>query len=198
LHELGFTSSKGDTSLFIFYHGGLTIYILVYVDDIVLAGSSVSTIEHLVQTLSHTFPIKDLGRLDYFLGIEATYTTEGMILSHHKYVLDLLHHAHKEDCRAVTTPMSTSDKLARDSGSPLQDEDSISYRSLVGGHQYFTLTRPDISFVVNKVCQFLSQPTTAHYKAVKQILRYLNGTASIVLLIQKAPSTLLNIYIDVD
>jgi hypothetical protein len=109
LHELGFISSKADTFLFIFDHCGVTIYMLVYVDDIVLVGSSDSAIEHLVQTLSHTFPIKDLGCFDYFLGIEATYTMEGMILTQHKYVLDLLHRAHMEDCRAVTTPMSTSD-----------------------------------------------------------------------------------------
>jgi hypothetical protein len=81
LHELGFISNKADTFLFIFDHGGVMIYMLIYVDDIVLAGSSDSAIERLVQTLSHTFPIKDLGRLDYFLGIEATYTTEGMILT---------------------------------------------------------------------------------------------------------------------
>jgi hypothetical protein len=53
----------------------------VYVDDIVLAGSSATAIECLVQTLAHTFPIKDLGRLDYFLSIEASYTSQGMILS---------------------------------------------------------------------------------------------------------------------
>jgi hypothetical protein len=69
---------------------------------------------------------------------------------------------------------------------------------LVGGLQYLTLTRPDILFVVNKVCQLLSQPTTAHYEAVKRTLRYLKGTVSIGLLIQKAPSTLLNIYTDAD
>jgi hypothetical protein len=90
LHELGFTSSKADTLLFIFDHDGVTIYMLVYIDDIVLVGSSVTAIECLVQTLAQTFPIKDLGRLDYFLGIEASYTSQGMVLSQQKYVLDLL------------------------------------------------------------------------------------------------------------
>jgi hypothetical protein len=81
LHELGFTSSKADTSLFIFSHEGVTIYMLVYVDDIILAGSSMAVVERLVQTLAHTFPIKDLGRLEYFLGIEATYDSAGMVLN---------------------------------------------------------------------------------------------------------------------
>jgi hypothetical protein len=106
LHELGFISSKADTSLFIFDHAGVTVYMLVYVDDIVLAGSSAAAIERLVQTLAQSFPIKDLGRLDYFLGIEAAYTLEGMILTQHKYALDLLHRANMESRRAVTTPMS--------------------------------------------------------------------------------------------
>jgi histone deacetylase 1/2 len=68
----------------------------------------------------------------------------------------------------------------------------------VGGLQYLTLTRPDISFAVNKVCQFLAQPTTVHYEAVKRILRYLRGTASSGLLLRKNPSTVLNIYADAD
>jgi histone deacetylase 1/2 len=198
LHELGFTSSKADTSLFIFHHGGVTIYMLVYVDDIVLAGSSATAIECLVQTLARTFPIKDLGRLDYFLGIEASYTDQGMVLSQHKYVLDLLQHAHMEGCRAISTPMSTSAKLSKDAGDVLSISDASSYRSLVGGLQYLTLTRPDISFAVNKVCQFLAQPTTVHYEAVKRILRYLRGTASSGLLLRKNPSTVLNIYTDAD
>jgi histone deacetylase 1/2 len=198
LHELGFISSKADTSLFIFHHDGVTIYMLVYVDDIVLNGSSAIAIECLVQTLAHTFPIKDLGRLDYFLGIEASYTNKGMVLSQHKYVLDLLHRAHMEGCRAISTPMSTLAKLSRDAGDVLSIADASSYRSLVGGLQYLTLTRPDISFAVNKVCQFLAHPTTVHYEAVKRILRYLWGTVSSGLLLWKNLSTVLNIYTDAD
>jgi histone deacetylase 1/2 len=198
LHSLGFVSSKADTSLFIFTHGRVTIYMLVYVDDIVIAGSSTPAVDRLVQTLAQTFPIKDLGRLEYFLGIEASYTSAGMRLTQHKYALDLLHRAHMEGSRAVTTPMSTSDMLSRHTGDVLAADDASSYRSLVGGLQYLTLTRPDISFAVNKVCQFLAAPTTAHYEAVNRILRYVKGTVSTGLFLQKSPSTLLNIYTDAD
>jgi hypothetical protein len=105
---------------------------LVYVDDIFLAGSS-AAIERLVLTLGLTFPIKDLGRLDYFLGIEATYTPRGMILIQHKYAVDLLHRANMEGCRAISTPMSTSDKLSRELGDILTPGDAFCYHSLVGG-----------------------------------------------------------------
>jgi histone deacetylase 1/2 len=182
--------------LFIFDHDGVTIYMLVYVDDIVLAGAT--GIECLVKTLAHTLPIKDLGRLDYFLGNEASYTSQGMILSQHKYVLDLVQRAHMEGCRAVSTLMFTSATLSKDDGDVLYTDDAFSYRSLVGGLQYLTLMHPDISFAVNKVCQFLSQPTTIHYEAVKQILCYLRDTVSSGLLLQKNPSIVLNVYTDAD
>jgi histone deacetylase 1/2 len=198
LHQLGFIASKADTSLFIFAHQGVVIYMLVYVDDIVLAGSSSSAIERLVATLSRSFPIKDLGRLEYFLGIEATYSSEGLILSQHKYALDLLHRANMEQCQPVTTPMSVSAKLTKDQGDLLSSEDAFKNRSLVGGLQYLTLTRPDLSFAVNKVCQYLSQPTTTHYEAVKRILRYIRGTVSTGLRFRRSSSTGLSIFTDAD
>ncbi|KAK1618045.1 hypothetical protein QYE76_023562 [Lolium multiflorum] len=198
LLQLGFAPSRADTSLFIYNQRGCQIYMLVYVDDIVIAGSSSSAVDHVVHTLSATFPIKDLGRLEYFLGIEAAYKSQGMILTQHKYALDLLHRANMENCRAVTTPMSSTDKLSRDDGDPLGPDDVFRYRSLVGGLQYLTLTRPDLSFAVNKVCQYLSRPTTVHYEAVKRILRYIKGTLSTGLHIQPSSSTVLDIYTDAD
>jgi histone deacetylase 1/2 len=65
LHELGFVSSKADTSMFIFNHDGISIFMLVYVDDIVIAGSTSTAVDQLVRSLSETFPIKYLGRLEY-------------------------------------------------------------------------------------------------------------------------------------
>jgi hypothetical protein len=66
------------------------------------------------------------------------------------------------NCKPVSTPMSMSEKLSLQGGEPLGPNDSTQYRSIVGALQYLTLTIPDISFVVNKVCQFLHPPTTIH------------------------------------
>lgn len=176
LHHLGFTSSKADTSIFLFHHGHHIIYMLVYVDDIVIVGSSKEIVDHLVRKLSLSFPIKDLGRLNYFLGIEVNHNSGGVTLLQHKYALDLVHRAHMENCKSVSTPMSLTDKLAKDYGKLLSDEDAFKYRSMVEGLQYLTLTRPDISFALNKVCQYLSKPTDIHSEAVKRILRYIKGT----------------------
>jgi histone deacetylase 1/2 len=198
LFQLGFVSSKADTSLFIFSQGDIRIYMLVYVDDIVIAGSTTAVVDRLVQSLSESFPIKDMGKLDYFLGLEAAYTSGGMTLTQRKYALDLLHRVNMENCNPTSTPLRATEQLARNTGTLLGADDSFRYRSVVGGLQYLTLTRPDISFAVNKVCQFLSQPTDVHWEAVKRILRYVKGTLQTGLQIRKSSSTGISIFTDAD
>jgi histone deacetylase 1/2 len=73
--------------------------------------------------------------------------------------------------KSVDTPLSPSEKLSLLDGDPLCEADATKYRSVVVALQYLTLTRPDICFAVNKVCQFLHAPTTVHWSAVKRILR---------------------------
>jgi hypothetical protein len=80
-HQLGFVSSKADTSLLIFSYGDAYIYMLVYVDDIVITRPI--AFDRLVRSLSDTFPIKDLGIFDCFLGLEVSYNSGGMMLSQH-------------------------------------------------------------------------------------------------------------------
>ncbi|XP_071675719.1 uncharacterized protein [Lolium perenne] len=198
LYQLGFTSSKADTSLFIFRRRGVHIFMLVYVDDIVIAGSSPGVVDVLVRSLSASFPIKDLGVLEYFLGLEASYNSGGMSLTQRKYALDLLHRVNMENCNAAPTPLVPSERLSRNEGAPLGADDSFRYRSVVGALQYLTLTRPDLSFAVNKVCQFLSQPTEVHWEAVKRILRYVKGTLQTGLQIRKSPLTGISIFTDAD
>jgi histone deacetylase 1/2 len=198
LYQLGFVSSKADTSLFIYSRKGIQIYMLVYVDDIVIAGSTPDAVDVLVRSLSATFPIKDLGPLDYFLGLEASFNSGGMMVTQRKYALDLLHRVSMENCKSTSTPLATGDRLSRESGTPLGTDDAFRYRSIVGGLQYLTLTRPDISFAVNKVCQFLSQPTDVHWEAVKRILRYVKGTLSTGLSFRKSTSTSISIFTDAD
>jgi hypothetical protein len=78
LSQLGFISYNADTSLFTFQHDGVHIFMLVYVDDIVISGSTPDAVDCLVLSLSQAFPIKDLGPLEYFLGLEASYNSGGM------------------------------------------------------------------------------------------------------------------------
>ena len=103
-----------------------------------------------------------------------------------------------KDCKPSPTPLSGSEKLSAFEGEPLKEEESTRYRSAVGALQYLTLTRPDISFAVNKVCQYLHAPTTVHWTAVKRIIRYIKHTASLGLLFRRSSSTLDIAFSDVD
>jgi len=100
--------------------------------------------------------------------------------------------------KAVDTPLSVSEKLSLTDGTKLGDEDATRYRSLVGALQYLTLTRPDISFSVNKVCQYLHSPTTIHWSAVKRILRYVCGTLNYGLKIKRSKSMMVSAFSDAD
>jgi hypothetical protein len=162
LQALGFMASKADTSLFIYNMSGITIYVLVYVDDIIVTSSSNKAITALLHDLNSSFALKDLGDLHYFLGIEVKQSNHGIVLTQEKYALDLLDRVGMKKCKTFPTPLSASEKLSVTGGELLGPEDSTRYRSIVGALQYLTLTRPDIAFSFNKVCQFLHAPTTAH------------------------------------
>jgi histone deacetylase 1/2 len=94
--------------------------------------------------------------------------------------------------------LSITEKLSLTDGEPLGTEDSTNYRSIVGALQYLTLTRPDLAFSVNKVCQYLHAPTTVHWTAVKRILRYIRGTLKVGLTFQRSRSSLLSAFSDAD
>jgi hypothetical protein len=123
---------------------------------------------------------------------------EGIILSQEKYARDILARVGMLKCKPSVTPLSASEKLSKYEGNTLDQGDSTRYRSIVGGLQYFTLTRLDLAFSVNKVCQFLHSPTTVHWTAVKRILRYIMHTLDIGLRIRKSNSTLVSAFSDAD
>jgi histone deacetylase 1/2 len=198
LISLGFVASKSDTSLFIYNRGGIMIYILIYVDDIIVTSNDPKAVTVLLADLREDFALKDLGMLHYFLGIEVKEEQGGITLSQGKYAQDLLKRVGMADCKPCTTPLSASEKLSSYEGTPLSSEDGTRYRSVVGALQYLTITRPDLSYSVNRVCQFLHAPTTIHWTAVKRILRYIRYTIKMGLHIQKAAVPSLSAFSDAD
>ena len=123
--------------------------------------------------------LKDLGDLHFFLGIEVRKTSDGLVLTQARYATDLLVRSGMDKAKPVDIPLSTTEKLSITNGTRLGNDDSSKYHSVVGALQYLILTRPDLSFAVNKVCQFLHAPTTVHWSAVKRILRYVRGTVDL-------------------
>ena len=159
----------------------------MYVDDIIITGSSTSLVTSLITKLDSVFSLKHLGQLDYFLGIEVKHLpNHTLLLTQSKYIRDLLSKTNMLECNSINTPMISSCKLSKHGSDHFQD---ISlYRSVVGSLQYATITRPEIAYSVNKVCQFMSQPLESHWVAVKRILRYLKGTLNFGLKLYPAPT----------
>lgn len=152
--------SKSDTSLFIYQYHNVTIYFLVYVYSFILTGSNMATLTQLIHTLSADFPLKDLGSLHYFLGIECHRNSSSLVLSQQKYIMDLLIKANMTNCKPFSTPMSPSSKLA--ALESISVEDLTLYRSIVGTLQYLLFTRPNLYFSVNRVCQYMHSLCISH------------------------------------
>ena len=175
LISCGFFCSLADPSLFVCHSNKGVLVLLVYVDDMLLTGSSTALVNSFVQTLSHEFSMKDLGPVHHFLGVEISHTSEGLHLSQSHYALTILEQSKKLDCKPMSTPLDVKLRPPEHS-TPLADPSF--YCGIVGTLQYLTLTRPDLSYSVNYVSQFMHAPTVAHLKLVHRILRYLKGTIS--------------------
>ncbi|GKF82957.1 ribonuclease H-like domain-containing protein, partial [Tanacetum coccineum] len=132
--------------------GSQVAYLLIYVDDIILTASSPVLLQQNVDSLHKEFDMTDLGALNYFLGISAVCHPTGLFLSQKKYARQLLERAHMVNCNPPRTPIDTDSKLGPDDV-PVQDP--TLYRSLAGGLQYLTFTRPDLSYAVQQVCLYM-------------------------------------------
>ena len=149
LIALGFHGSRSDSSLFIYHSPDVTIYFLIYVDDLIVTASQPSDIDTLLCHLQLDFAIKDLGNLNFFLGVEVLPTTNGLLLSQKRYILDLSGKTKMLDAKPLSSPMASSTSLSAFEGDPLPD--ATLYRSTVEALQYLSLTSPDITFTVNKL-----------------------------------------------
>jgi hypothetical protein len=143
---LGFVEAKADTSLFIFHRGVDTVYLLLYVDDIILIASSTVLLRHTVSALQWEFTMNDLGPLHHFLNITVERRSDGMFLHQCTYTLDIIKRAAMTDCKSCTTPVDLQAKLTIDSGPPVQD--AFQFWSIAGALQCLAFTRPDITYAV--------------------------------------------------
>ncbi|XP_043705335.1 uncharacterized mitochondrial protein AtMg00810-like [Telopea speciosissima] len=147
------------------------IFLIVYVDDIVIIGDDSEGFKSLKSHLQQRFQTTDLGKLNYFLGVEVAQSRKGISLSHWKYTLDLLTEIGMLGCRPLDNLMDPNVKLVAEEADVLDDPEK--YSRLVGKLNYLTFTRPDIAFPISVVSQFLSSPRTPHWDVVIRILRYL-------------------------
>jgi hypothetical protein len=185
LISLGYVQSQADHSLYVKSTDLYFTALLVYVDDIVLDGTSMAEIKSVKLFLDHHFRIKDLGQLRYFLGLEIARSSSGIFLNQRKYTLELLEDTGFLGAKPASTPFDPHTKLSINDGPPLDDPSS--YRRLIGRLLYLTNTRPDISFSVQHLSQYVSNPLYLtntrllylsqylFYQAATRILRYLKS-----------------------
>ncbi|XP_076899988.1 protein ARABIDILLO 2-like [Bidens hawaiensis] len=180
MEQFGMTRSAYDHSVFFIHQRGKRIIVVVYVDDIIITDDDAVGITELKQFLQTQFQVSDLDRLKYFLGIEVSRSSQGILLSQRKYVLDMLTEYGLLGCKPVDTPMLPTRKLLPEEGDPMKDPER--YRRLVGKLNNLTVTRPDISFTVSVLSQFMAAPHTSHWDAALRVLRYLKTSPGLSIL----------------
>ncbi|XP_019156986.1 PREDICTED: uncharacterized protein LOC109153587 [Ipomoea nil] len=158
-------------------------------------GNDTALIETLLGRLSSAFKIRDLGAPGFFLGIETVVVSDGLLLSQRRYMTDLLGRSGMVDCKPLATPAAVS-KAETPSDDPY--DNPTQYQRIVGALQYLTITRPDLSYAVNRLCQFMHSPTVDHWNLVKRVLRYIKGTLDYGLRLTPSSSTSIHAYSDSD
>ncbi|XP_019154339.1 PREDICTED: uncharacterized protein LOC109150819 [Ipomoea nil] len=180
-------------SLFHYSAADSRVFLLVYVDDIIMLGSDTALVDSLLKQLATAFKIRDLGQPTFFLGIETIPVPDGVILSQRRYMRDILQRAGMTDCKALATPASLTQPVCQSADS---FDNPTQYRRLAGALQYLTITQLDLSYSVNRLCQFLHSPTNEHWGLLKRVLRYVKGTLEYGLRITTSVSSEIHTYSD--
>ncbi|XP_019056652.1 PREDICTED: uncharacterized protein LOC109116170 [Tarenaya hassleriana] len=196
LLKSGFVNSLSDTSLFILNRDGVCIYLLVYIDDIIISGDSSKAVQHYIDLLARRFSIRDLGPRSFFLGVEVTRTSGGLLLTQRRYISDILSRHSMADAKPVPTPLASTSDLRLHSDITLDDPSE--YRQVLDNLQYLLFTHPDIAYVVNKLSQYMHRPTSDNWQALKRVLRYLGDTRSHGIFLSRSSPLTLHAFSDTD
>lgn len=169
-----------------------TIIVIIWVDDLIIAASSVDQLNKFKETMKSQFNMKDLGQISNFLGIQFEQKEGEIKMSQEKYIAKMLERFGMSDCKPRATPNELKmecNKNVEENNTEL--ENPKDYREIVGSLIYaMTCTRPDISWVVSKLSQSLAKPTVQDLVAAKHVLRYLKGTSHYELCFKKSDEAL--------
>jgi len=186
LTHLGFSRCDVDQAVFFWREGRAIIIVLVHVDDCTIAATSITLIADFKARISEHVDITNFGELHWLLGIEIKRDQERRTihLSQRSYIDSILRRYGLQDLKPVSIPMNTSIRLTTaqspSTTAKFAQMRDVPYHEAVGSFMYTTLgTRPDIAFAVQTVSRFSTKPGSTHWEAVKQIFRYLKGTADL-------------------
>ncbi|XP_039170375.1 uncharacterized mitochondrial protein AtMg00810-like [Eucalyptus grandis] len=206
LTNVGFEHSKYDYALFTRTTKDSSIYLLIYVDDILVMGNNDSDVAKFKRYLHSTFHIKDLGPPKYFLGIEIARSNEGICLNQRKFILEIVSEAGLSGCKPTVILVEQNVKLTTheyDISSPSTIKDSVlkdpsEYQRLVGKLIYLTTTRPDISYAVQILSQFMHMPKQSHMDAALKVVKYLKGCPGLGILLSRDCNMKMTVFCDTD
>lgn len=196
MKELHFGRLHSDACVYV--SDDYALYIVLYVDDILIVGKSSSEIEEVKSELSSRFKMKDLGEVKNFLGLEIkrNIKSKQMKISQKAYVEKVLTRFGMDNCKSIATPMGSDEKWMKNDDPPTEQP----FKALLGCLQYLALmSRPDISAAVSILSRFQSCATDRHWSGLKRILRYLQGSKDRYLLYDAHETkTALEGYADAD
>ena len=194
LQEFGFTRCSKEPSVYRREEKSSTLMVCVYVDDLLVTGSSLQLIVEFKREMASKFDMSDLGRLTYYLGIEVIQDEEGIILSQNRYAQKILEETGMRECNLTHIPMEVNLQLSK--ASTERSIDAKEYRRCIGCLRYLLHTRPDLSFSVGVLSRYMQEPKDSHGAALKQVLRYLRGTTTCILRYRRSTSQVLVGYSD--
>ena len=175
--ENGLTQSKVDACLYYQMNNEKVIFVVVWVDDIIVAANSEKYLNETKELLKQSFKMKDLGQISWFLGIQFKQTNNGIEMSQSHYLRTILERFGMDQCKPRSTPCELKLSAYTDEIDDDCPEDERTYREIVGSLVYaMTCTRPDLSWVVTKLSQHLSRPCKADWIMLKHVLRYIKGS----------------------
>lgn len=174
LCNLGFAKSPSESTLYVKHNGDDVLIISLYVDDLLVTGNKACIVEKFKQEMMEVFEMTDLGLMAFFLGMEIKQSEHEVFICQKKYAKEILKKFKLGECREMSTPMNSKEKLCKEDGT--EKIDQAYFRSLVGCLMYLTATRPDILNVVSILSRFMHCASEWHLKAAKRVLRYVKGT----------------------
>jgi hypothetical protein len=200
----GFTRCNADHCCYVKSFKNSYIILLLYVDDMLIAGASIEEINKLKNQLSKQFAMKDLGAAKQILGMRIIRDRANSTLkiSQAEYVKKILNRFSMDGAKSVSTPLGSHFRLTKDQSPKTDQEKSymskVPYASAIGSLMYaMVCTRPDIAHAVGVVSRYMSNPGKQHWEAVKWTLRYLKGTSDMSLCFTGADLKLQG-YVDAD
>lgn len=192
----GFIQCLSDYSLFTMESGSKRLHVLVYVDDLIISGSTRELIAEFKEYLGTCFHMKDLGISKYFFSIEVARSPTGIYLCQRKYVLDILTETGLLAAKPFSFPLEQNHKLALDESEYLRDVKQ--YRRLVGKLIYLSNTIHVLAYSIHVLSQFIHKPRKTHWEEAIRVVRYLKGSLGQGILLRADTELQLTAWCDAD